>query len=101
MCSSDLVADIFQSGREDHYRKGAGDLIFTEVKEVDASCANFYSEYFAGDAFGFPDMLARFVNGDAVGSGEKCCEEHHRQQHVEPADRMAIDKNCASSTLSF
>jgi len=36
------VANIFQSGREDHDRKGAGQLILAEVEEVDSFFSNSY-----------------------------------------------------------
>jgi hypothetical protein len=63
------VADILQAGREDHYRERAGHLVFAEVEEMDALRTYFYFEDFSGDAFGFANVLARFVYGDAVGSG--------------------------------
>jgi len=35
----------------------------------------FYFEDFPGDALGLADVLARFVNGDAIGGAETCREE--------------------------
>ncbi len=37
--------------------------------------ADSYFEDFAGDALGFADVLAGFVNGDAVGGGEQRPED--------------------------
>jgi hypothetical protein len=65
------VADIFQSGREDHDRERAGYLIFAEVEETDAFIPDSYFEDFARHAFGFTHVLARFVNRYAVGGGEE------------------------------
>ena len=64
------VADIFQSGREDYDREGAGHLILAEVEEMNALNPDSYFEDFARDALGFTHVLVRLVNGDAVGRGE-------------------------------
>ena len=47
--------------------KGAGQLVFAEVEEVNSFCADLDLEYFSRYAFGFADVLAGFVDGDAVG----------------------------------
>jgi hypothetical protein len=53
------VTDIFESGREDYYRERAGQLIFTEVEEVDAFGANLDSEDFAGERTWFRRRAGR------------------------------------------
>ncbi len=64
------VADIFQVRREDDDGKGASHLIFTEVNEVNAFDADAHAMHGPGYAFGFADMLAGLVDGDAVGGGK-------------------------------
>src|SRR5579864_4986613 len=64
------VADIFQSGREDHHGEGAGHLVFAEVEEMDALISNSYFEDFAGNARGFTHVLDRLLYGDAIGGAE-------------------------------
>ena len=46
-------------------------MILAEVEEMDAFGASFYSEDFAGDTFGFADVLVGFVDGDAIGGAEE------------------------------
>jgi len=70
-CQLAYVSDILQVRREDHNSKRARRMIFTEVDEVNALVSDLYSQNFAGHAFGFPDMLAGFVDGNTVrGGGE-------------------------------
>ena len=83
------VADIFQAGREDDDRERAGHLIFAEVEEVNAFRADFHSEDFSRDAFGFADVLAGFVDGDAVGGVEERDGEQEDRQREARADILA------------
>lgn len=64
------VAHIFEVMREDHDGEGAGRLIFAETDVVDAG-SGFYVENLASDALDFADVMAGFVDGDAVGGGEE------------------------------
>lgn len=65
------VADVFQIGREDHNREGAGHLILTEIEEMNAFRANFDVQHFPGDAFGLADVLVGLVDRDAIARGEQ------------------------------
>jgi hypothetical protein len=69
------VANIFQAGRKDHDCEGAGNLIFTEVKEMNSLRTYFYFEDFPGNALGLADVLSRLVNGNAIGRVESYREE--------------------------
>src|SRR5580658_851227 len=73
------VADIFQAGREDHDREGAGHLLFAEVEEVNSFRADFNAQHLSGYAFGLADMLTGFVYGDAIGGVESWCGEQEDQ----------------------
>lgn len=64
------VADIFQSGLEDHHRKRAGQLILAEVQKMNSLIPNSNFQDLARNAFSFAHVLTRLVNGDAVGGGE-------------------------------
>ena len=61
------VADVLQIISEDKDRKRAGHLVFTKIQKVHSFRADFDSYDFSCDAFRLADMLAGFVNGDAVG----------------------------------
>lgn len=76
------VADVFEVVREDHDGEGAGRLIFAEVDVVDTR-SGFYVEYLAGDTLDFADVMAGFVDGDAVGGGEKRRGEKQGQDETE------------------
>jgi hypothetical protein len=65
------VADVFEIGREDYHREGTRHPVFAEVEEVDALDADFDAENPSADAPGFADVLAGFLNGDAVGGGRR------------------------------
>ena len=64
------VANIFQSGSEDHHRKRAGHLIFAEVEKMNSLIPNSYFQDLARNAFRFAYVMTRLFNGDAVGGGE-------------------------------
>jgi hypothetical protein len=81
------ITDIFESGREGDHREGAGQLIFAEVEEVNAFGADLYLKNFAGNAFGFADVLAGFVDGDAVGGVEETGREEDQRRDRSPHSR--------------
>jgi hypothetical protein len=72
------VADIFQSGREDYYSEGARHLICAEVEEVNSFISNSYFEDFTLYTLSFTDVVAGFVNGDAVGGLEQRRRQHNQ-----------------------
>src|SRR5271165_7034894 len=72
------VADIFQITGEDHHRERARHVIFAEVEEMNAARANLDAEHFSRDAPGFADVLARFVDRDAIG-GEQWWSRQEQQ----------------------
>lgn len=78
---SPYVADILQIMGKDHYCERAGHLVFAEVKEMDAACADLDPEDFACHAFRFADMLAGFADGDAI-DGKRWSREHQKHYNV-------------------
>ncbi len=78
------VADIFQSGREHYYAERASRLFLAEVEEVNSLRAHLNFEDFAGNTFRFANVLAGFVDGDAIGGVEW---GRQKQQHTE-AERI-------------
>jgi hypothetical protein len=77
------VADIFEVVREDYNGEGAGCFVFAEVYEVDAFESGLYAVDLAGDALDFADVMAGFVDGDAVGGEERDGEQRQEQNpHV-------------------
>ena len=64
------VADVFEIVREDDDCEGTGDLILTEVEKVHALDADLHADDGTSHAPAFADVLASFVNLDAVGGGK-------------------------------
>ena len=69
------VADIFQVVGENHDRERTGHSIFTEVKEVNALVPDVDADDLPGYAFRFANVLAGFVDRDAVGCGRGAGKE--------------------------
>lgn len=65
------IAHVFEIGRKDNDREGAGHLVFAEIEKVHAASADFYSLDFPGDTFDFADVLAGVLDGKAVRAGEE------------------------------
>ena len=77
------VPNIFQIVSEDNDREWTRHLVFAEVKEVNSFRPDFHSQYFAGYAFGFADVLAGFVDRDAIGSGQQGRAYQDSDEHRE------------------
>ena len=84
------VADIFQVVGKDDDREGASGFVFAEVDEVDAFASGFYAQNLAGDALDFADVMAGFVDGDAVGGGEERGREQYGEQGSEPEHKLIL-----------
>ena len=59
-------------------------MLFAEVEEVNSFGADFYADDFSRDALGFADVLAGFVDGDAVGGLEQWGEQEDQNRDREP-----------------
>src|SRR5579863_2404593 len=77
------VADIFEVGRENDYREGAGALGFTEVEVVDAFDSGFDAQDFAGDAASFSDVLAGGGDGKTVRGEELSGQAREKRESRE------------------
>jgi hypothetical protein len=51
------VADVFQSGLEDHHRERAGQLILAEVEKMNSFIPNSYFQDLARNAPGFAYVM--------------------------------------------
>jgi hypothetical protein len=91
------VANIFQSGLEDHYCERAGQLIFAEVEKMNSFIPNSYFQDLARDASGFAYVMTDLLNGDAVGGGEEAMHGQDNQPERDCASQPptpVIAKNC-------
>jgi hypothetical protein len=65
-CKAADVAYIFKLGSEYHDSKRLGRLLFAELNEMHAFCADLHLQNFSGYAFRFTDVLLGVANGEAV-----------------------------------
>jgi hypothetical protein len=55
-------------------------LIFTEVKEVHTTLANFDADYLPGHTFCFIDMLTGFLKGNTIGGADEFRSEDYEER---------------------
>lgn len=73
------VAYVFQVVCEHNCSEWARDLVCTEVEEMDTFGSDFYPNYFSYHTLYFADVLAGFMDRQAVGGAGRGRAQQHQQ----------------------